>query len=198
MNAALLMMTCCLAGGEKPQPQPAPAPAPVPAPIVIQSLPAAGCTNCAPGICKGSADPQPEESKTGFLTKLKGRVGGRKKDKDGGDCAGCGGGAYASAPSDSGKSGGFLSRLKARLGGKKNCAGPCASGCDTGCGGCGAFGAPGGMILGPTAPGGEGPKQMEKGKDPKMAGTFPYGPLTPVAGPALPPPPPLATARSPF
>ena len=197
MNAALLMMSCCLAqGGEKPPPPPPPlTTAP---PVVLHSVPAAGCGNCAPGICAGTADPQPNESKSGGLfSKLKARLGGRKKSSD---CGGCG--APAPAPCETcasaGRSGGLLGRFKARLGGRKNCAGPCVSGCDAGCNsGCGAFGAPG-MMLTPTTPAGEGPRQMEKGKDPKIAGTFPYGPLTPVAGPAIPPPLPLATAKSPF
>jgi hypothetical protein len=202
VNAALLMVSCCLAqGGEKPPPPPPVTTAP---PVVLHSAPAAGCGNCAPGICAGTADPMPEESKSGGLfSKIKNRLGGRKKG--GGDCDGCGAPVYVShapAPCDScgssGKSGGLLSRLKARLGGKKKCAGPYADGCgcDAGCGsGCGI---PGGTIVVPTTPVGPGPKEMEKVKDPKSAGTFPYGPLTPVAGPAIPPPLPLATAKSPF
>ncbi len=204
MNAALLMMSCCLAqGGEKPPPPPPP-PVTTAPPVALHSAPAVGCGNCAPGICAGTADPMPAESKSGGLfSKLKSRLGGRKK---GGDCDGCGATYVAHAApcdgcGDSGRAGGLLSRLKARLGGKKKCAGPYAHGgcgCDAGCGGCGVsgYGVPGTIV--PTTPAGEGPKQMEKPKDPKSAGTFPYGPVTPVAGPAIPPPLPLATAKSPF
>ena len=72
MNAAFLIMTsAALAGAD-----PAPPPPPPAAPVVVSG---AGCNNCAPapGCCG---------SKTGFLDRLRGRLGGGLFKKKGHDC----------------------------------------------------------------------------------------------------------------